>query len=98
MLNEQAPSNDKSYAERPDWSRVPTHTAKHLRGYIERGEHPGAFLEAVLSNDFAGAVAMADEENRRSLPDIVDFLNAYVFSDCWGSKDKVCWWIERKRW
>ena len=56
-----------------------------LLRYAVDGCPVGDFLQAVLSNDLAGAAARADAGNVRVLPAIVAFVVQQLPSACWGS-------------
>lgn len=62
---------------------------EHMRGGMERwithGISPGSFLEAILSNDLAGAVSTADAVNIGLLGLYVQYLHHYAPAACWGS-------------
>ena len=47
---------------------IPGHMERSLRDYILKGFRVGAFLSAVLDNDLALAVSLADEQNLANLP------------------------------
>ena len=72
-----------------------------LRGgierYIEHGIRPGSFLEAVLTNDLFSAFGRADLINRHRMFDICMWIYNEAPSQCWGSKEKVEAWIEKRR-
>jgi hypothetical protein len=57
----------------------------------------GSFINAVLENDLAQALGRADEDARENLHDIVKYLYNQAPSSCWGSKEKVNQWREKKR-
>lgn len=67
-----------------------------INRYVEDDVPPGGFLTAVLSNDLAEAFAWADSDCKSALPDIVRYLNNEIPAVCWGSKDKVEAWLNRK--
>ena len=78
-----------------DWSAIPGHCRDGLLLYLEKGVPVGSFLEAVLSNDLREACARADDINRRSLFDYVQFLYRYAPIPAWGSAEAYRKWIER---
>ncbi len=72
--------------------RIPPRMAQALLDWINKGEVPGHFLQAVLRNDLTSAVARADSENLANLPAYVFFLYNEAPSPCWGSVEKVSAW------
>ena len=79
-----------------DYSLLPPHMHGAMKRYIEQGIEPGSFLVAVLSNDMMEACARADSVNRNFLPDYAMFLYNYAPRGCYGSKEKVIAWVERR--
>jgi hypothetical protein len=73
---------------------IPAHIKAELLSY-RQGNHPypfGSFLTAVLANDLVGAVAKADDNNRRIISEYAAFLYNEMPSrtgsptlDMWGS-------------
>lgn len=76
---------------------IPQYMRAGLINYIEKGEKPGDFLVAVLSNKLDEAVARADGNNIDLLPAYVVFLHNQAPSGCHGSSENVKEWIEKKR-
>ncbi len=72
-------------------------TVDQINDYIIQGVPPGDFLRAILANDLANAVAMADENNLHNLPAFVSYLYKHAPADCWGSYAKVGAWLELRR-
>jgi len=64
--------------------------------YIEHGRVPGDFLMGVFENNFTEAVARADMINSSLLVVWAAFLHTYAPSGCWGSREKVRAWVERR--
>lgn len=73
-------------------SEVPLHLHEGLARYLAEGVPTGSFLEAVLSNDLLGAVAHGDDDSRRAIAAIVQWLYAYAPARAWGSPDNVIAW------
>ena len=65
-----------------------------LEAYIATGRHPGGFLNAILCNDLMEAVARADESALDNLPHIVSWLYNEVPISCWGSPERVKYWLQ----
>jgi hypothetical protein len=76
---------------------IPERMQGGILRYIEHGIEPGHFLSAVFRNDFVGIAGRADDENLENLPAYANFLYNYAPQTCWGSKEKVDNWIERKK-
>lgn len=69
--------------------RLPEGTAQTIDDYVNHRFKPGSFVEAVLSNDLADAMARADIDNRAKLFEIVGYVFRYVPMHLWGSREKV---------
>jgi len=67
-----------------------------LNLYVEHKIRTGGFLEAVLSNDLFSAFGKADEGNKRQMHEIVKYVYNELPSNCWGSKEKVEAWLNKK--
>ena len=68
-----------------------------LELYVSDGQVPGSFLEAVLCNDLAQACARADWINMRNIPAFASWLYNEAPHACWGSREKIAAWVERKK-
>lgn len=79
-----------------NYDLLPEHIRGAMKRYIEDRLQPGGFLEAVLSNDLAGACGRADHINRDRLQDIVSFLYNEAPTTCWGSPERVKAWLEAR--
>ena len=78
-------------------SEISPLTIANLHRWISHGIPPGHFLTAVLSNDLRTALARADDENGRALPDIVKWIDNHAPPACWGSPAAVSRWKLEKR-
>jgi hypothetical protein len=76
---------------------VPERMMGGLIRYVHHRVLPGDFLQAVIKNDLREAVGLADEENIRNLPAFVAWLYNEAPSQCWGSKEKMLAWSERRK-
>lgn len=76
---------------------VPAYTMGALRRYVDEGMEPGGFLTAVLSNDLFNAIGRADGTNAAALENIVRHIYCHEPFDCWGSKERVTAWLDKKR-
>lgn len=56
----------------------------------------GDFLRAVLENNFMEAVGRADEDNRRDLYEIAEFVYNNIPSICHGSPERVSQWLKEE--
>ena len=71
------------------------HIMEALDNYEKTGAELGNFLNAVVKNDL-GAVCLADAQNLRDIADIYRYVFNHLNSDCWGSKEKVSRWRQKK--
>lgn len=78
--------------DRPEWGIIPPHMKGAAELYLLHGVRPGSFLEAVLANDLADAVARADRQNREALGAWADWCIWCLPSRAWGSRDAVAEW------
>ena len=76
-----------------DYTGLPEHMRDGARRYIEHGIKPGAFLTAVICNDFTAAFRHADGINRARLPDFARFFESEVPYACWGARWHFHSWI-----
>lgn len=56
----------------------------------------GDFLYAVLTNNLVSSIALADEENKRDLEEIVHYCYWNIPAICWGSPEKVSKWLNER--
>lgn len=75
-----------------DYSMLPDYMQGGARRYLEKGERPGSFLQAVLWNDLQEAFGRADTVNLSSMFGWARFLHEAP-PEAWGSKEKVEKWI-----
>ncbi|MGB1561590.1 MAG: hypothetical protein ACPHN2_08845 [Sinimarinibacterium flocculans] len=75
---------------------IPERMMAPLLAYIERGELPGDFLQAVLRNDFQRAALLADDENAANLPAYAGYLYNEAPVVCYGSAEIVAEWVARR--
>lgn len=74
---------------------IPERMTPALERWIERGQLPGEFLQAVLRNDLREAVGRADPENLAALPAYVGYLYNEAPAGCYGSPEKMAAWAAR---
>jgi hypothetical protein len=68
-----------------------------LQDYATMGTPVGDFLRAVLENDLMAAIGRADDNNFANLPAVAGFVFNELPRACWGSRDVVAEWFERRR-
>jgi hypothetical protein len=61
--------------------------------YVTKGLLPGAFLQAVISNDLVNACAQADPRNLENLPAFAAWFRDEAPPRCWGSREKMEAWV-----
>lgn len=74
---------------------IPERMAPALECWIQHGQIPGEFLQAVLRNDLREAVGRADPGNLVALPAYIGFLYNEAPGGCWGSLENVKAWAAR---
>jgi len=77
---------------------IPDHTREAFDRYFRYGVEPGSFGMAVLSNDLTMAVFKADQENIRSLYQIVHWLQENAPRGSWGNPEIVQGWLSKNKW
>lgn len=79
-----------------DYRHIRQDFLEALGRYINDRIAPGHFLRAVLENDLREAVGRADEEALDELCSIVAWIYNEAPGNCWGSRERVQRWLERK--
>lgn len=74
---------------------IPLPLARALDAWIDKGEVPGDFLQAVLRNDLREAIGRASATSRLALHAIVVYLYNEAPGPCWGSPERVEAWAVR---
>lgn len=74
---------------------VPVHMHEAIVRYALWGRRPGDFLQAVLANDFTGAVLRADDDNLLAIHAWARLLHNGVPAGCFGSAGDVDAWVAR---
>ncbi len=77
-----------------DYTKISPGIIEVIREYADQHHETGGFLRAVLSNDLAEAVGIADEDNLKVLPEIVAYCYNEIPSMCWGTSKKVKDWLD----
>lgn len=73
--------------------KIPYAIRSSLDRYALTHVETGGFLRAVLENDLEGALARADLESFQSLKDIVLYVHNELPGNCYGSPERVTWWL-----
>jgi len=79
-----------------DYTKLPQHIRGGMKRYVEEHVLPGNFLQAVICNDLTEAFIRADDINIEKMFEIVGFMYWEVPRMCWGSKEKMKKWMEKK--
>lgn len=80
-----------------DYSSIRPDVIESIMSYVDDRVSPGDFLEAVLENDLRESFQRADEDNIRSMFEIVQFVYNEIPARCWGSPEKVKEWLGGRR-
>ena len=78
-------------------SGIPDYMQHHVAAYMETGRPVGDFLSAVINNDLNRAVAHADANNIRALPEYVRFFFNHCPVGSWGHENATSEWREKIR-
>ncbi len=76
----------------PDYDLVPPHLRAGLRDYIQRGQIPGDYLQAVMANDLLEAVNRGDTYSHGYLGVLMAWLYNDAPGGCWGSRGIIAAW------
>jgi hypothetical protein len=66
------------------WHEIPEHLRGGLARHLVHGIRTGGFLEAVLENDLARAVAYGDDKALAGIKPLIVFLENYAPRGAWG--------------
>ncbi len=88
------PGSDRVYpnVNEDDWQLVPAHIRAGIADYVQHGQIPGGFLQAVIRNNLSDAAFQADVENYPRLGDIAKFIYWHTPNACQGSEEKMLAW------
>jgi len=81
--------------EHPKYSKIPEHTIWTINQYIEIGQPPGDFVQALMEDRLVASFGSADEKNIAAMFEIADYLYNHVPLPARGSAEKVTAWLER---
>ncbi len=77
------------------YDSLPAYMRAGAERYVETGDLPGHFLQAVLSNNLVEAFGKADGENTASMQNWAYWLHNECPSLAWGSREKMLEWNTR---
>ncbi len=78
-----------------DYTLIDPVMIESIQRFVKTGCPVGNFLFAVLSNDFMEAIARADENNLKCIPQIAGYVYNETPGMCHGSPEKVNAWTEQ---
>lgn len=67
-----------------------------FKRWVEEGIYPGSFTTSVLENNLHQAYARADYTNKPILGSIIKWVYWNLPANCWGSKEKMKEWKQKK--
>ena len=71
-------------------------TQETLWNYIGYGLPPGAFMTAVMKNNFIESVCNADHSwDNESFKQLAIWLSYYAPAECYGDEEKIKKWIKK---
>ena len=76
---------------------VPAGLLDGIDRWVSQGTPPCGFLEAVLRNNLAEAVAYADIDSAKALKPLLMYLVNQCPRGCWGSDERLKAWAAEKR-
>lgn len=74
------------------WAAIPDHLRGGLARHLVHGVRTGGFLESVLDNDLARAVAYGDDKSIAGLRSVISFLENYAPRGSWGPNSSQHAW------
>lgn len=66
-----------------------------LNRYAKERIPTGSFLMAVLKNNLVEAICRADDDNRKDILEIVQYVYNELPGNCWGSPEIVKKWLSK---
>lgn len=78
-------------------NQIPEYMRGALARYVAYGTVPEDFLLSVICNDLRKACQEADSTNIEILHVYIAFLYNNVPAGCWGSKERLKFWVEHKK-
>lgn len=93
-MNLTAHSRNRLLQTFADWD-VPNDFAQPFYNYLVWGFRPGSCFEAILANDFAGAIVHSHPNNTiQAFKSLVGWIGETVPEEAHGSYDKVKAWCD----
>ena len=74
---------------------IPERMMPGILAYVENGQLPGSFLQAVISNNLKESFAQADDENKKNIQAFVAYFYNEVPAPAWGSPEAMMNWSEQ---
>jgi len=65
-----------------------------LENYVVHGLAPGGFMTAVLTNDLYRTVNAADSNNKKIVPEIVNWIQINLPISCYGTQKNMKSWMK----
>jgi len=78
-----------------DYGQIRPNIVEGINRFVCYHQRVGHFLTAVLSNDMREAFARADDDNRKTMFQIVAYCHNEIPGNCWGTPEKVKRWMEQ---
>jgi len=82
--------------QNPNYDLLPPHIRGGVKRYIEEYIPPGDFLQQVICNKLKESFMRADDINTSRMWNIVNFFYNEAPMNCWGSKEKMQSWLQRR--
>ncbi len=79
-----------------DFGLIRRNIVEGMNRFVLLHQPVGHFLTAVLSNNLREAFARADNENQKTMFQIVSYCHNQIPGNCWGTPEKVKAWVEMK--
>jgi hypothetical protein len=77
-----------------DFGQIRQNIVEGMNRFVLLHQPVGHFLTAVLSNNLREAFARADNENQKTMFQIVSYCHNQIPGNCWGTPEKVKAWVE----
>lgn len=78
-------------------TNIPYVVWRGFKNYVVHGRAPGHFVRHCLENQLVNAVCEADQANFQKIREICQFMHCQLPQSCWGNKQAVKDWLEKKR-
>ena len=77
-----------------DFGQIRQNIVEGINRFVLLHQPVGHFITAVLSNNLREAFARADDENQKTMFQIVSYCHNQIPGHCWGTPEKVKAWVE----